>query len=185
MSITTALHHVTHYRYDRPTTLGMQTVRLRPAPHARPQILSYSLTIHPKDHFINWQQDPFGNFMARVVFPEKVKEFKIAVDLLTEIRVFNPFDFFLEDYAKDFPFTYEQELKEELAPYLEIKERDAGLLLWIKEVNRKEQGIIDFLVAINQKLNQSLKYVVRLEPGIQSCEETLLLPPVKVPKMAS
>lgn len=173
MSITVALYHATHYRYNRPTTLGMQTVRLRPAPHARSHIQSYSLKIHPRDHFINWQQDPFGNFMARLVFPEKVKEFKIEVDLLTEIRVFNPFDFFLEDYAENFPFTYERELKMELAPYLEIKERGAGLLAWIKEADQEKQGIIDFLVAINRKLNHTLKYVVRLEPGIQPCEETL------------
>ncbi len=175
MSITAALHHVTHYRYDRPVALGMQTIRLRPAPHVRSHIQSYSLKIMPKDHFINWQQDPFGNFLGKVVFPEKVKEFKIEVDLLTEIRVFNPFDFFLEEYAKDFPFAYEAGLKEELAPYLEIKEKDAGLLAWIEEVDRTPKGMIDFLVAINQKLSTSLNYTVRLEPGIQSCAETLKL----------
>ncbi|MCZ4279899.1 transglutaminase family protein [Kiloniella laminariae] len=175
MSIVVALHHVTHYRYDKPVTLGMQTIRLRPAPHVRSNIQSYSLNIEPKQHFINWQQDPFGNFLARIVFPEKVTEFKIEVDLLSEIRVFNPFDFFLEDYARDFPFTYDPHLKEELAPYLEIKERDPALLGWIEESDRHSQGIIDFLVAINQKLNTTLQYVVRMEPGIQSCSETLKL----------
>ena len=99
MSIITSLHHTTHYHYDRRTTLGMQTIRLRPAPHARSPIKSYSLKIKPENHFINWQQDPFGNFMARVVFPDPVKEFKIEVDLVSEVRVFNPFVFFLEDYA--------------------------------------------------------------------------------------
>lgn len=175
MSIVAALNHITHYRYDRPVSLGMQTIRLRPAPHARSHIQSYSLKISPKEHFINWQQDPFGNFLARIVFPEKVTEFKIVVDLLTEIRVFNPFDFFLEDYAEEFPFSYEAGLREELAPYLEIKERGKGLLEWLDDVERKPQSIIDFLVGINQKLNQSLSYTVRLEPGIQSCEETLKL----------
>jgi len=175
MSIVAALHHVTHYRYDSPATLGMQTVRLRPAPHVRSNIQSYSLKILPKEHFINWQQDPFGNFLARVVFPEKVKEFRIEVDLLTEIRVYNPFDFFLEEYAKDFPFAYEEGLKEELAPYLEIKEKGNDLCAWVQGVATNKQAIIDFLVAVNQRLNDQLKYVVRLEPGIQNCEETLTL----------
>ncbi len=175
MSITVALHHVTHYSYNRLVTLGMQTVRLRPAPHVRSHIQSYSLKIQPKNHFINWQQDPFGNFQAKVVFPEPIKEFKIAVDLITEIRVFNPFDFFLEKSAENFPVAYTKEQKEELAPYLEIKEKDADLLNWIKGVDQKEQGIIDFLVAINQKLNSSLNYTVRMEPGVQSCQETLTL----------
>ncbi len=175
MSIVAALHHVTHYRYNRPTALGMQTIRLRPAPHVRSHIQSYSLKVSPKEHFINWQQDPFGNFLARVVFPEKISEFKIEVDLLTEIRVFNPFDFFLEDYAKDFPFAYEPGLKEELAPYLEIKERGPGLMAWLEKTGRSPQGIIDFLVGVNQQLNQSLSYTVRMEPGVQTCEDTLTL----------
>ncbi len=175
MSITAALHHITHYRYDKPVTLGMQTIRLRPAPHVRSNIQSYSLKVLPKDHFINWQQDPFGNFLAKVVFPEKVREFKIEVSLLSEIRVFNPFDFFLEDSAKDFPVHYDQGLKEELAPYLEIKEKDKGLLAWVEGIDKRKQGIINFLVAVNQKLSSSLNYTVRLEPGIQSCEETLKL----------
>jgi len=175
MGMLTALHHVTHYRYDRPVALGMQTIRLRPAPHTRSHVQSYSLKVSPAEHFINWQQDPFGNYQARVIFPKDIQEFRVEVDLVTEIRVFNPFDFFLEDYAKDFPFAYEALLKEELAPYLELKEKGPLLLQCVSEVDRKKQGMIDFLVAVNRKLNERLKYVVRLEPGIQTCEETLTL----------
>jgi uncharacterized protein (DUF2126 family) len=175
MSITAALHHVTHYRYERPVTLGMQTIRLRPAAHARSPIQSYALKISPKDYFINWQQDPFGNFLARVVFPKKVQEFKIEVDLVTEIRVFNPFDFFLEEYAEKFPFIYESGLRDELSPYLEIKESGPGLMEWVRKADQPKMGMVDFLVDVNQKLNQQLDYVVRMEPGVQSCEETLKL----------
>jgi len=173
MSITTALNHLTHYQYDRPVSLGMQTIRLRPAPHTRTIVSSYSLHITPKKHFMNWQQDPFGNYVARVVFPEKVREFRIEVDLLAEMKVFNPFDFFLEDSAQKFPVGYEPLLKEELTPYLEVKEESLALQTWLDGVDRSERNVIDFLVAINQRLNGALGYTVRLEPGIQSCEDTL------------
>lgn len=175
MSITTALNHLTHYRYDRPVSLGMQTIRLRPAPHTRTHVSSYSLRVTPKNHFINWQQDPFGNYLARIVFPEKVSEFRIEVDLLAEIKVFNPFDFFLEEHAQNFPFVYEPLLREELVPYLEVKEQCQTLQAWLDGVDRTERNIIDFLVSINQRLNRTLDYTVRLEPGIQSCEDTLTL----------
>ena len=112
MSITVSLNHVTNYKYGRPVNLGTQTIRLRPAPHVRNLIKSYSLKVEPKEHFINWQQDPFGNFLARIDFPEKVVNFRVEVDLLTEVRVFNPFDFFLEAYAEKFPFEYEANLKD-------------------------------------------------------------------------
>lgn len=175
MSIVVALNHVTSYMYDRPVSLGTQKIRLRPAPHVRNAISAYSLKVSPEQHFINWQQDPFGNFMARVDFPEKVRQFKVEVDLITEIRVFNPFDFFVDDYAETFPFQYEAGLREELAPYLEVKEKSAGLLKWVGECDQSETGIIQFLVAVNQKLSQSLSYTVRMEPGVQTCEQTLSL----------
>src|ERR1700712_1739663 len=118
MSIHAALNHVTHYKYDRPVKLGPQTVRLRPAPHCRSKVVSYSLRIEPARHFINWQQDPFANFQARLVFPEPTAEFKVTVDLVVEMAVYNPFDFFLEPSADFFPFKYEASVAEELAPYL-------------------------------------------------------------------
>src|SRR5574343_691622 len=117
MSIHVALRHVTLYRYDRLVNLSPLVVRVRPAPHCRTPILSYSLNIEPAGHFINWQQDPFSNYLARLVFPEKTGEFKVTIDLVAEMSVYNPFDFFLEPSAQKIPFVYDEALAEELAPY--------------------------------------------------------------------
>jgi transglutaminase-like putative cysteine protease len=118
VSIHVALSHVTHYRFDREVALGPHLVRLRPAPHCRTRILSYSLSVDPAEHFLNWQQDPQSNFVARLVFPKRARELRIAVDLVVEMAVHNPFDFFLEPSAEQFPFTYEAALQRDLAPYL-------------------------------------------------------------------
>src|ERR1043166_2886782 len=118
MSIQIALHHRSHYTYDRAVAHTPHLIRLRPAPHCRTPILSYSLKIVPAKHFINWQQDPFSNYIARVTIPEKIREFVVEVDLVAEMAVYNPFDFFLEPYAEKFPFTYPETLRQELGPFL-------------------------------------------------------------------
>ncbi|MBL8345559.1 MAG: transglutaminase family protein [Rubrivivax sp.] len=173
MSIHVALNHVTHYRYDRRVNLGPQIVRLRPAPHARTPILSYSLRIEPAEHFINWQQDPFGNHHARLVFPEKTREFKVTVDLVAEMSVYNPFDFFLEPEAEQFPFRYAPELAHDLVPYLIRGELSPRLAAFVASISRKEQRTIDFLVGLNQRLQREIGYIVRMEPGVQTPEQTL------------
>ena len=173
MSIHAALNHVTHYRYDRPVQLGPQVVRLRPAPHSRSSIVSYSLKVEPVKHFINWQQDPFANYQARLVFPEKTTEFKITVDLVVEMAVYNPFDFFLEPGAENFPFEYEPLVAQELAPYLAVEPITPLVKAYLEKVDRKKQRTIDFLVGINQQLQHDIKYLIRMEPGVQTPEQTL------------
>ena len=175
MTIRVALHHRTTYRFDRPVKLSPHVVRLRPAPHCRTHIDAYSLNISGDDHFLNWQQDPFGNFNARVVFPEPRKELTIAVELVAPMTVINPFDFFLDDAAQTIPFSYSDELRKELGPYLEVTEAGPRLKEWLKEVSREPTTSVDFLVALNQRLQQNISYLVRMEPGVQSCEETLTL----------
>src|SRR5882757_8244076 len=174
MAIQVALNHKTHYTYDRLVSLGPQIVRLRPAPHCRTPILSYSLKIEPATHFVNWQQDPFANYLARLVFPEKTSEFKVTVDLVAEMAVYNPFDFFLEPSAEKYPFKYEAGLLHDLQPYLA---RDPLTPRWrdfLAGVDRRERRTIDFLVAINQRLQRDIKYLIRMEPGVQTPEETLV-----------
>lgn len=173
MSIHVALHHVTRYRYDHPIMLGPQTVRLRPAPHCRTRILSYSLKLGPTTHFINWQQDPQSNYLARVAFPERTGMLQIEVDLVAEMAVINPFDFFLEPYAETCPFAYEAWQRDELAPYLTTLPRTPAFTLWMERIDRTPKQSVDFLVALNQQLFEHLDYVVRMEPGVQTPEETL------------
>jgi uncharacterized protein (DUF2126 family)/transglutaminase-like putative cysteine protease len=176
MAIHVALNHRTSYTYDRPVTLGPQVIRLRPAPHCRTPILSYSLRLMPaKGHFINWQQDPFGNYLARVVYPEKVTEFQVEVDLVAEMSVYNPFDFFLEPYAEKYPFTYEPALAKDLAPFLHRHEGAPKFGDFVASIDRRPQRTIDFLVALNTQVSRLIKYLIRLEPGVQAPEETLAL----------
>jgi transglutaminase-like putative cysteine protease len=175
MSILVAINHKTEYRFDRSVGLGPHTVRLRPAPHCRTPIRSYSLRIEPDEHFINWQQDPFGNFLARLVFPEKTRTLSVEVDVIAEIITINPFDFFVDEYAYTYPFRYDQQLTKELAPYLEIKENGTLLSAWLADIDRTSRETVYFLVDLNKKLQQDIGYVIRMEPGIQSCEQTLAL----------
>ena len=175
MAIHVALSHVTHYRYDRLVKLGPQVIRLRPAPHSRTKVLSYSQKIEPGGHFINWQQDPFANYQARLVFPEPTTEFKVTIDLVVEMAVYNPFDFFLEPRAENFPFDYDAAQKQELAPYL-VTAPSTGLLdAYLKKIDRSERRTIDFLVDVNQMLQRDIAYTIRMEPGVQTPEETLKL----------
>ncbi|KAA0874614.1 transglutaminase family protein [Nitrincola tapanii] len=173
MTIRVALKHSTRYDFDKPVSLSPHLVRLRPAPHCRTPIDAYSLKISGGEYFINWQQDPFGNHIARLVFPEKVEHLQVEVELLAPMTVINPFDFFVEDYAKDFPFTYEEALQKELTPYLEIRESGPLLTQWLSEVPDEPQAIVNFLVALNQRLEKDIDYTIRMEPGVQSAEETL------------
>jgi len=173
VAIHVALKHVTHYRYDRRVALSPQVVRLRPAPHCRTPILSYSLRVEPGDHFVNWQQDPFANYLARLVFPEQTTEFKITVDVVAEMAVYNPFDFFLEPEAERFPFRYAPGEEHDLAPYLAKGELTPRFKAFVDSVDRHEQRTIDFLVAINQRLQHEIKYLIRMEPGVQTPEQTL------------
>ena len=173
MSIHVALHHVTHYKYDRDVQLGPQIVRLRPAPHSRTRILSYGLKVAPGEHFINWQQDPQGNYLARLVFPEKTREFKVEVDLVAEMAVFNPFDYFLEPYAEKIPFSYTEGEAVELAPYLVKLPAQPEFKKYLGAISRTPVPTNDFLVALNQQLSRDIKYLIRMEPGVQTPEETL------------
>jgi uncharacterized protein (DUF2126 family)/transglutaminase-like putative cysteine protease len=175
MSIHAALTHVTHYRYPKPVSLGPQVVRLRPAPHCRTPVLNYTFKVSPANHFLNWQQDPQGNFQARLVFPEKTQEFKVEVELTADMSSINPFDFFIEDGAKEYPFTYDAILAHELKPYLELEALGTNLRSFMNKIPRTKRNMIDFLVDVNGLIRNEVQYLVRMEPGVQTVEETLKL----------
>ena len=171
-----SLHHLTSYHFDRPVQIHPHSIRLRPAPHTRAHVHSYSLKVSP-EHFINWQQDPAGNFLARLVFPEKSWELRIQVDMVVELRTVNPFDFFLEPEASTFPFSYPPELLPDLAIYLQSEIQEPELLQWVQQIQKEaispDMSTVDMLVAINQFVANRVGYVIRMEPGIQSCSQTI------------
>ena len=173
MAIRVALEHHTEYAFDRPVTIHPHVLRLRPAPHSRTPISAYSLRVEPAGHFINWQQDAFGNYLARLVFPKPARRLAITVEVIAELATINPFDFFVEEYAEKYPFAYPPALAAELAPYRVATERSPLLDAWLAAVDRRPQAIVDFLVDLNQRLQRDIAYSVRMEPGVQTCEQTL------------
>ena len=173
MTIRVAINHNTRYKFDRPVEIAPHIFRLRPATHSRTPIKAYSFRIFPEDHYLNWQQDPFGNYQARVVFPEKAKELRVEVEVVVDMTVINPFDFFLEEYAEEFPFKYDEQLAKELVPYLEVVENGPLLTSWLTKVDKTEKRTVDFLVELNGRLREDVNYSIRLEAGVQTCEETL------------
>ena len=177
MTIKVALHHRTHYAFDRPVGLSPHEVRLRPAAHCRTPIESYSLRVKPAKHFLNWQQDPYGNWVARLVFPEKARELEITVDLVADMTVINPFDFFVDPAAERFPFAYSNENFRELTPYLEQVAPTPRLMAWVEKARARFLGAptttIDLLIGVNHMVREDVNYLVRMEQGIQTPEETL------------
>ena len=177
MSIRVALTHATRYRYDRPVVLAPHVVRLRPAPHCRTVIPSYSLRVKPTEHYLNWQQDPFGNYQARLAFPKSAREFSVEVDLVADMSTINPFDFFVEEYAESYPFRYEDALAGELAPYRELAPIGPKVGTLVDELAtkfaRSGRRNVDVLVDINREVSQRLRYDIRMEPGVFAPEETL------------
>ena len=173
MALKVAIKHKTKYIYDRSINLSPHIFRLRPAPHSRTPIESYSIKIKPDNHFFNWQQDPFGNYLARIVFPDKTTELSVDVEIIADLKTINPFDFFVEEAVEEFPFTYSKELQKELLPYLEKVENGPLLKDWLSKIDMTPKRSIDFLIGLNSGLYNYLNYTLRMEPGVQTCEETL------------
>ena len=176
MAIRVALHHKTSYRFDRRVNLSPHEIRLRPAPHCRTPVLGYSLSVSPSGHFVNWQQDPYGNWLARVVFPQPSDQLEIVVDLTADLSVINPFDFFVDPYAERFPFQYAPALAKELIPFLEREAAGARLAQWLERFRASitpGENTVLLLVRLNQQLQREIAYLVRMEPGVQTTETTL------------
>src|ERR1700674_3102357 len=172
MSIRAAIHHLTHYKYDRPVSLGPQIIRLRPAPHSRTRVISHSLKVSPADHFVNHQQDPYGNWLARYVFPELVNELKIEVDVVADMTVYNPFDFFVEESAETWPFEYPEDLRPDLVIYRTPESAGPRLQAFLSGIDRTPRRTVDFVVDLNRRLAGEIQYLIRLESGVQTPEET-------------
>ncbi len=173
MALKIVISHKTLYKYDRPVSLSPHIFRLRPAPHSRTPIEAYSIKIKPENQFFNWQQDPFGNYLARLIFPEKTTELSIDVEIIADLKTINPFDFFVEESAEEYPFQYNDTIKKELLPYLEVTESGDLLMDFLNTIDRTPRKTIYFLIDINRKIYEYLNYNIRMDPGVQSCEDTL------------
>ncbi|HXO82039.1 MAG TPA: transglutaminase family protein, partial [Mycobacterium sp.] len=184
MTIKVALEHRTSYTFDRPVRVFPHVVRLRPAPHSRTAIEAYSLRVEPADHFVNWQQDAVGNFVYRLTFPNPMSQLTITVGLIADLKVINPFDFFIEDWAETWPtggFTYPEPLAEDLKPYLRpVDEDGAGsgpgelVQAWVSTFAMAPgTRTINFLVELNRRVNSDLGYSLRMEHGVQTPDFTL------------
>jgi uncharacterized protein (DUF2126 family) len=173
MRIRVALNHRTQYRYDKAVFLGPQVIQLRPAPHCRTPILSYSLSITPAHHLLNWQLDPHHNHLARLLFPDRTNEFVVEVDLVAELSPLNPFDFFLEPGVEDYPFEYAPELAKDLEPYRSADPAGPLLQAFLQGISGEKRGTVGFLVDLNRRVRDEIGYVTRLEPGVQTSEQTL------------
>ncbi len=173
MALHVALTHRSSYQYDRTVRLGPQTIRLRPAPQARTPIISYALKVLPAEHFLNWQQDPQGNHLARVVFPERLREFSVQVDLVADLSPINAFDFFLDPEAERFPFAYDPVLESELAPFRQKLPGGAGFAALLATMPREAERTIDLLVEVNRRVQERIAYIVRMEPGVWAPDKTL------------
>ena len=172
MSIKAAIYHLTHYSYDQPVVLGPQVIRLRPAPHSRTRVISHSLKVSPEKHFVNYQQDLYGNWLARYVFPEPVRELKIEVDLVADMTVYNPFDFFVEESAENWPFEYPPEIADDLAIYRTTEPMGPHLKNFLAGIPKDKLRTVDFIVMLNAAVSRAVGYVIRMEPGVQTPEET-------------
>ncbi|MBB3317253.1 uncharacterized protein (DUF2126 family)/transglutaminase-like putative cysteine protease [Rhizobium sp. BK181] len=175
MSIKASIYHLTHYKYDKPVRLGPQIIRLKPASHSKTRVISHSLKVSPANHFVNLQQDPYGNYLARYVFPDPVTEFKIEVDLVADMTVYNPFDFFVEESAEMWPFSYPEDISDDLKIYMQPQPLEPALATYLSGIDRTPMRTTDFIVGLNAKLKGDIEYVIRMEPGVQSPEETLKL----------
>jgi transglutaminase-like putative cysteine protease len=131
------------------------------------------MDIEPRSHFLHWQQDPFANHVARLVFNEPASQLAVNVELTALLMPFNPFDFFLEPSATVFPFKYPDTLVRGLAPFLETDEHDDELLAWVEKGRTGPRETIGFLVEENRRTHQAIEYVERFEAGVQTCHETL------------
>src|SRR3984957_11878905 len=173
MVIQVALNSRTQYRYDKAVSVGPQVIRLRPAPHCRTPILSYSLGVTPARHLLNWEFRPHNNHLARLLFPDKTNEFIVEVGLVAELSPFNPFDFFLEPGVENYPFEYSPELARDLEPYRSVDPAGPLLRAFLQSVSGEKRGTVAFLVDLNRRVRDEIGYVTRLDPGVQTCEQTL------------
>jgi uncharacterized protein (DUF2126 family) len=75
--------------------------------------------------------------------------------------------------VEQYPFVYAESLARSLEPYLELEAGGPVLQRWIDRLPAEPQPTLNFLVDVNRRIRDDVGYLTRLEPGIQTLEETL------------
>ncbi|MFT8550349.1 MAG: transglutaminase family protein [Acetobacter okinawensis] len=165
MSSHVTLLHRTCYRYDRPVSMGPQTIRLRPMQASRTPIESYGLHISPKGSQLRWERDSCGNDVACVGFSDRLTHFDIEVSLVADMTVYDPLlQTSSDDACEDLPLAHylnQADCAPEVMDFLADCPKSAG------------EDALEDMMALNEAIASRVAYQRRLEPGIWSPEQTL------------
>ena len=112
------IKHLTHYYYDRPITLGPQSIRLNPSRYYPIEINDFSIDINPKPVSLEWFNDIYNNSIASAVFSQSTMELHINVSLSAKLRPLNIINFELPYIYQKYPFFYPSNERKEILTFL-------------------------------------------------------------------
>jgi len=155
------IRHVTRYRYARPVRFGEHRMMLRPREDPDQKLLFERLTITPEPLGIELRRDGHGNFVAVARFDSACGELCFDSEIVVGRHV-----------APALPPPLAG-----LRPFpIDVMAGDADPASWARRfLGRRESPGFRTVAAMNAHIHRAFAYRRRLEPGVQSPEETLAL----------